>query len=543
MNIKSKIVPILLFLIVSLSLVLRCYKLSSVPPSLSWDEAAVGYNAFSIANYGIDEWGNKFPLVFKSFEDYKHPVHIYTTAFFVKLFGLSDFSTRIPSALFGVFNVILLFFLGRALFKSDLIGIAASFILAISPYNLQFSRFNHELNLAVFWFILGLVLFYRGIGKRRFSLPLSFAAFGISLLTYHSAKIVVPLIVIALILLYRKELISKGKEFILSLAVLGIFVGVIVVNPQLLGTARLKQTGFSDSEIQKTYLFAKTGNRLLGRVEIVAKQYSWHFKPQFLFVSGDKNLRHSTQVVGEFYKIDAPFLLIGALAAFLMILKRKSRESLILLLWALLAPVPSAFVNEAPHAARAMFMTGSWHTIAALGFVFTLRALKDLRLKMAFSVVLTAVLGYSVKGYLTYYYREYSKRYAIEWQYGMKEIVGYLKSQKNVGAVYMTNVRQQPYIFFLYYLKYPSPQFLDRVKYNNTLSKSFSTVSSFAKYHFLDDMDFTYSPAGYGIYYVLTGPEYDGLFYRNSFEVKEIVKYPNGSDAFYIVTAKDIIPE
>ncbi len=55
-------VKIILLIIVFLSAILRFYKLDTIPPSLSWDEVAVGYNAYTIANWGRDEWGEVFPL-------------------------------------------------------------------------------------------------------------------------------------------------------------------------------------------------------------------------------------------------------------------------------------------------------------------------------------------------------------------------------------------------------------------------------------------------------------------------------------------------
>ncbi len=69
-----------LVLIVILAFALRVYKVDSVPPSLTWDETAVGYNGFTIANYGRDEYGKRFPLYFRSFADDKHPIHVYFTA-------------------------------------------------------------------------------------------------------------------------------------------------------------------------------------------------------------------------------------------------------------------------------------------------------------------------------------------------------------------------------------------------------------------------------------------------------------------------------
>ena len=118
---KRWFIPFLVLVFVVLGGVLRFYRLDHNPPSLSWDEAAVGYNAFTIANWSRDEWGVRFPLVFESFEDYKHPVHIYVTALFVKLFGISDFVVRLPTAFLGVMNIILIYLVGATVFKKKLV--------------------------------------------------------------------------------------------------------------------------------------------------------------------------------------------------------------------------------------------------------------------------------------------------------------------------------------------------------------------------------------------------------------------------------------
>lgn len=152
---NSTLTKIVLCVVILLAFFLRIYQLDQNPPALSWDEAAAGYNAYTIANWGQDEFGAKMPLIFTSFRDDKHPVWIYVTAIFTKFLGLSDFSTRLPAAIFGVLNVLMVFFVARVLFKSNLVALLASLFLAISPYNLQFSRGEWEANYALFFFLLG----------------------------------------------------------------------------------------------------------------------------------------------------------------------------------------------------------------------------------------------------------------------------------------------------------------------------------------------------------------------------------------------------
>jgi 4-amino-4-deoxy-L-arabinose transferase-like glycosyltransferase len=94
---KIKLLLVLLFI---LGTFFRLYRLSSYPPLL-WDEAALGYNSYSILKTGRDEFGQVLPLIFKSFGDYKPGLYIYLTLPFVKLLGLSVLSVRLPGVIFG----------------------------------------------------------------------------------------------------------------------------------------------------------------------------------------------------------------------------------------------------------------------------------------------------------------------------------------------------------------------------------------------------------------------------------------------------------
>src|ERR1700721_2106952 len=49
---------------------LYLYRIGSDPPGLYADEASIGYNAWTIAHYGTDQYGNHFPLFFVAFGDY-----------------------------------------------------------------------------------------------------------------------------------------------------------------------------------------------------------------------------------------------------------------------------------------------------------------------------------------------------------------------------------------------------------------------------------------------------------------------------------------
>lgn len=135
-----RIVLILIFLLGS---VLRFYMGSSIPPGLYIDEASIGYNADEILKHGVDQYGYKYPLFFKSYGDYKLPVYVYGVSLSIAAFGRNDFAVRFPSELFGSLTIILFFYFIRKLlkigkmkfenFSNDSISLLSTLFLAISP--------------------------------------------------------------------------------------------------------------------------------------------------------------------------------------------------------------------------------------------------------------------------------------------------------------------------------------------------------------------------------------------------------------------------
>ena len=541
----NKYTKIILVCILLIAACLRLYKLDSVPPSLSWDEVANGYNAWTIANYGTDEYGRIFPLYFESFRDDKHPIHFYLSAISIKLFGLNEFATRLPAAFIEILCVLLIFYIGKTLFNSQ-VGLIASFFLAISPYNLHFSRTSHEANTQFFFFLLGIFLFLKFLKKGGKYLPWSVLSFCICFITYHPAKVVVPFFILLLLSLYFKDLLKSKISLLISSFIILAFGAIVITNTQLLGIARIDQSGLRDGDFERARIFKLTNNHFLGRIEITLSQYLSHFSPEFLFITGDKNARLSSQK-GEFYKIDFIFLLAG----FLYLLYKRSKAGVLLLGWALIGPVPASLAGDAPHGARASFMMGSWHLISAFGFYTILNLIKSKKLKTSILVISIVILSFSLFNNLKYYFGEYTTRYAFEWQYGMKQIAKFVSEHQEYSQVFVTDVRSQPYIFFLYYLQFPLPVYLNSVVFNQAPeSKRYNNVSSFGGFYKGVDnkerrvnLNFgNWNPIESkplpGVLYVLTPSQYDGLRSKSSFDIKSLIYYPNGTDAYYIIAGK-----
>ena len=171
-------------LVLLIAIVLRSWQLGSVPPSPDWDETALGYNAYSLIRTGMDEYGTRWPLVFRSFDDYKPPLYVYLTIPAVAAFGLETWVVRLPSVVMGVLAVMGTYMLVRELFyrekKRDLLALLSMGLLAISPWHIQFSRIAFEANTGVTLNIWAVATALRALRVGR-GLWIATALFGLAL--------------------------------------------------------------------------------------------------------------------------------------------------------------------------------------------------------------------------------------------------------------------------------------------------------------------------------------------------------------------------
>jgi hypothetical protein len=79
-----------------------------------------------------------------------------------------------------------------------------------------------------------------------------------------------------------------------------------------------------------------------------------------------------------------------------------------------------------------------------------------------------------------------AKQFPFSSQYGLKELVGYVEKEgQKFEKVIVTDRYDQPYILFLFYLKYPPQRFQEQHSLSPKDKYGFSTVRGFAKYEFV----------------------------------------------------------
>lgn len=501
----------LLLLILLIALVLRFVKLGNLPPSLSWDEAAWGYNAYSLGIDGRDEFGRFLPVDYlESFGDFKPPVYAYLDVLPVKLFGLNEFSTRFPSALLGTLTVLLTYLLVEQIFinskNKNLYAISAALILAVSPWHFMLSRAAFEANVATFFIVLGALFFFKAINEKKWYLILSVISFVISFYTFNTARIVSPVLLALLLFAFRKKILNSKRQLLISIVVgtlLFLPMFKFIFSPQ--ASLRFREVNiFSDPnvatlvnrEIQNdnNSFFSKI---IHNRRFVFSVNYLQHYfdnlSPDFLFIKGDGNPKFSTQDAGELYLWDLPFFIAGIFILF----RKKESYWWIIPIWLLLGIIPAATARETPHALRIETTLPTFQILTAYGLaqlIIKLKKYKNLLMTILLFLLFMNIV-YFLHGYLTHYASEFSG----EWQYGYKESIQYVSSvQDKYNQIAITQDLGRPYIYYLFYKKTNPVDFRKTAKIKRE-ALGFVTVEGFGKYVFSKDPN---SVAGKNILYI-----------------------------------------
>ena len=509
----------ILVIIVLFAAGLRFVKIAQIPPSLNWDEVSHGYNAYSILKSGRDEWDKSFPIIFKAYGDYKLPVYIYITVISEFLFGLNAFAVRLPSVLAGIGTVIFTYLFVKELFvyrgntltntqnDAERVALLSSLLAVVEPWSLFLSRGAFEANLALFFIVAGVYFFFRSFRSSNFLLLTSFL-FGLSVWTYNSARIFVPLLIVTLVLLFKKELLGVFKEnrqltsyilLLTSLFFLTMFYQLL--NP--IGQARYGRVAIIDDgaiaqiiEARQNSSFGPLLTRLIyNRPTYFTQRFieNWgsHFTCSFLFFRGGSHYQFSVPGHGLLYLVNLPFFFSGLLILLKRVLKR-DKASFFLLSWLILAPVPSSLTREAPHVLRSIVMLPIPMVLSAVGLVAVVNWLNKIRIfknkyKILYLIYFVFLAGF-VENYLNIYFNDYKRIFSWSWQYGYRQVVDYIKlDYDKYDKIIVTKKYGEPHEFLLFFLSWDPGEYRNDPNLIRFNQSNWFWVDRFDKFYFVND--------------------------------------------------------
>jgi len=420
--------------------------LSWVPPGLYADEASVGYNAWTIAQFGVDEHGIRFPLFFEAFGEYKNPIYIYALAPLLLFLPLTSAVARFPAALFGLITVLFVTMAAWRLSHSRLVALLVLALAALTPWLTQESRLGFEVSAVVALLAVG----FWCLADEQHVSPARFAiagtCFGLAVYGYTSARLEVLLFAGAFVVAYAARR-SRRRGWPWFLAPIGVAYVLLGIwgwrNPGAL-TARFDLLSIASDGAPLPTLIARFLHNYVG-----------HFSPGFLFINGDDNLRHNTGFTGMLLAVTLPLMLVGIWACW-----RRRAESLprFVLLTLLLGPAAAALtVEPVPHSLRSAVMLPGFLLLAAFGLAGIRSMLAGRALRAAAAAIAVALLAQGGL-YTIDMYTAYPMRSAIWFDTGVEPaIAAAAAARRDSSAMYVSSTLEVPYIQVFFALRPPPP--------------------------------------------------------------------------------------
>lgn len=448
----NKYIKRFVFLLLLLVLVVtRLYNIDTVPFGLHVDEAGMAYDAWSLANFGVDRYLNSFPVYFINYGGGQSIMYGYLSAFLIKLFGLSIYTIRLPGVFFSLITGLIGFNLVKKWFNSFYFGLLYLFIFTITPYFIMQARFGLDCNLMMGMSSVVLYFIDRMIQSDRyiFSILAGFVT-GLILYTYALSYIVIPVFLVLLFIYTMAVKKVKSNKLIIFTFVLFIvslpLILLVFVNYFNLGSTKFlwftvpQLPGFRGSEITFSLLeenFKKVFDSVL--------RYDWLIYNTFS--------NHLT-----LYKVSIPFVIIGFFIGLKNIIVNihNKKYSLMDIVW--LFGLSTLFMGlllggDQPNTNKMNGIFFSVSIILLIGIIDSFKCFSKIKpwIGKLFLIFLIITYSYHFISFSRYYYFRYKDEINPQYLFAHPFSDAFIYVNENIDKSKQVNIEPnyQGYIYFL----------------------------------------------------------------------------------------------
>ena len=278
------------------------------------------------------------------------PALVYFTALFLTALPVSEWALRLPSAIVGVIDVVLVYCIAKRLFGSGRPALLAAALLALTPAHFIHSRiamdYLYPVPFVLGWLLCLMIFLERGNLRLLF---LATSLLGLGLYSYIASLIMMPVYLaltgLALALTAKRPvqhyivaLAGFAWPIVFMAAWLGSHPGTVGDTLSRYGLGAESEptrpiTGLPVSEMLSELRRSARLSSLTGRVSL----YWYFFDPSYLFVTGGyANVLNSTRHVGVFL---IPLLVAVPVGLWRLAVTRKTAVTIIVLLGFATAPL------------------------------------------------------------------------------------------------------------------------------------------------------------------------------------------------------------
>ncbi|MBI4910285.1 MAG: glycosyltransferase family 39 protein [Acidobacteria bacterium] len=368
----------------------RFCALDQSPPGFYIDEASQSAHVICMATEGANPAGRRFPLYSVSdFGGVYYPPALYIGAGWVKLFGASVAAMRAFAAFAITMAILGMTLLARHYFGNSG-ALATALVASVSPWGWIFSRIAWEPPNAPCFLVWALYFFLCREG--RAAQVISAVFFALAIISYSPLYIQGPIVIALLLWMRHRE--GRLKQMIpfavtLALVMLPFFIKVLTADEL---RHRFRSVSLLSENFRNRPDVANSPV-ILG--SIFARNYVSHFHPDYLFLSGDRNPRHSTGKVGILSALD-----FAAIAIAITGWRRTSIPIPLLrlcIIGILAGIIPSALtLGAVPHALRSI---GAWPFVCLLSGA----AIRNAAARAPILAAAVLFSGYFLSDYFTGY--------------------------------------------------------------------------------------------------------------------------------------------
>ena len=235
---------------------------------------------------------------------------------------------------------------------------------------------------------------------------------GLAVYSYEVARVFVPLLVLCAAVVYRRELTLRWRETAVAGAVLAAAVAPVA-------WLLVSRTGAAQARFDAISIFGAGGGPVVA-AQLFLSNYLAQLSPWFLVVTGDSELRHSPGI-GPLNAVEFAAVCIGLFA-----MARRRRGGL-WFAWIALFPVAASLTRVGiPHALRCIVALPGLQDVAGIGMAWGLSRLPRAGRRIARQIAALAVIA-GFAPFMWLYFVAYSARSGLDWQYGVKQAVEFLK--------------------------------------------------------------------------------------------------------------------
>jgi 4-amino-4-deoxy-L-arabinose transferase-like glycosyltransferase len=465
---------LLIILCCSIGILLRTILFGVIPPGLNQDEAAAGYEAYSLLLTGKDKWGNIWPGYFIAWGAGQNVLYSYLLLPIIHVFGLNTLSVRSINLIFGIISIPLLYQFTKNT-VSNKVAYAVAFLIAINPWHIMLSRWALESNLLPFFTLLGFYTIDKALKlnasprQRIFCL----VPWAIALYAYGVFYLTLPVLVFLIFKTYKDKILEHKNQWVAA-----VFIFSILISPIVLFT--LKNVIFRHELFFEKYLpfsvplLTSTPLRNINPISNL----------EFL-LNGfqDNNIWNHIPGVPSFYMIAFPFLCIGF--HLLKNQKNSNTHSKLFVPW-LFSCLPLLFISSLNiNRANSVFLPAI--VISVIGFEATLKQFKDIYYKNLFKKIITTWVLISSILFTANYFLFYPEKAYDAFNYGLEYAFHTAKTKSLPSEkILITDAIKLPYVYILFFDRYSPDKFQ---KFNNhSFDKDgIYKIQSFDRYYFNPD--------------------------------------------------------